>query len=641
MDWIKDWAATWLDEWHVALVLFVLTWVLAGAAFLALRHRQQHAVTPNRIFFVGTFLSAAVYFVPLYMHSQPVGSALLNAVQHAFRLFAVDGDYREVVLPFEGYPSETVRLLYLLLGAALYLFAPLLTFGFILSFFKNLAAHLKYLVWFWTPTTVFSELNQKTLVLAEDIVRCHPPLLGLIPRVLIVFTDIVDKKEETSLELIEGARKLGAILFRKDLESVRFRRRHSLRRLQFFLISDDEAEMIRHTESIMRRYDYPNVELRVFSNDVRTELLLPTPVQHMRAMRVNDIRHLIYQNLDANGIHLFRTARKLPDGRRRISAVIVGLGRYGREMLKALTWYCQVDGYELEINAFDTDPRAEEKFTAMCPELMSERYNGTCLAGEPHYTIRIHSGVDVSVPAFTEKLLAIGDATYIFVSLGADGMNLDVATRIRTACEKQTCAGTPCTPAIETVIYDATLRREMGITWEQLHRWQATRHEEEPCTYGVKNFKGQPYNILMTGALKNNYSVATVVDSPLIKAGWEVHWRYLTGGNPQKQADPVRRRRAETTYWQYEYNFYSSIAKAIHERLRVALGLQIPGIHKPWERRTPEEKLAIGRVEHVRWNAFMRTEGYSYNPVRSDLAKLHDRLVPVQELSEEDLRNDA
>ena len=67
---------------------------------------------------------------------------------------------------------------------------------------------------------------------------------------------------------------------------------------------------------------------------------------------------------------------------------------------------------------------------------------------------------------------------------------------------------------------------------------------------------------------------------------------------------------------------------------------------KPWDQRTEEEKLAIGLVEHVRWNAYLRTEGYQYSGSpdknsRSTVARLHNNLVPVTQLTDEDLRKDA
>ena len=134
----------------------------------------------------------------------------------------------------------------------------------------------------------------------------------------------------------------------------------------------------------------------------------------------------------------------------------------------------------------------------------------------------------------------------------------------------------------------------------------------------------------MIGDLEHFYSFATMIDSNLVEEGKKVHLRW---GD-------------ESEFWKYEYNYRSSIAKAIHERLRAKMKLDIPGINKEWDKRTDEEKLAIGLIEHVRWNAYMRTEGYQYSgsqnkSSRNDLGKVHHNLVPVTKLSDDDLKKDA
>ena len=119
----------------------------------------------------------------------------------------------------------------------------------------------------------------------------------------------------------------------------------------------------------MKHYDKADTTLRLFSCDKRSELLMASKTtKHIKAIRVDDIQSLIYHNLYEEGKFLFDGAREV-DGKKVISAVIVGLGLYGREMLKALSWFCQMDGYALKITAFDSTLK-KLKFVDSAAELL-------------------------------------------------------------------------------------------------------------------------------------------------------------------------------------------------------------------------------------------------------------------------------
>lgn len=91
----------------------------------------------------------------------------------------------------------------------------------------------------------------------------------------------------------------------------------------------------------------------------------------------------------------------------------------------------------------------------------------------------------------------------------------------------------------------------------------------------------------------------------------------------------------EDEFRRYDYNCRSSVASAIHRKMKVLCG--IPGIEKEPEARTEEERQALRILEHRRWNAYMRSEGYVYGGTtektgRNDLAKTHNCLVPFSQL---------
>ena len=72
----------------------------------------------------------------------------------------------------------------------------------------------------------------------------------------------------------------------------------------------------------------------------------------------------------------------------------------------------------------------------------------------------------------------------------------------------------------------------------------------------------------------------------------------------------------------------------------------IAGAEKKEEELTEKERDVIEALEHRRWNAYMRAEGYVFSgstdkSSRNDLAKMHHDLVDFASLSEEEKRKDS
>ena len=470
---------------------------------------------------------------------------------------------------------------------------------------------------------IVEDFDLDTQRLALDKIRLEElksdPFLADSPLNTVVFTDTSSAILESREDLVEEARAIGAILLGDDFELCRYKRfGFSKRRLSFYLISDDEDKKLRHAEHVMKHYDKADTTLRLFSCDKRSELLMASKTtKHIKAIRVDDIQSLIYHNLYEEGKFLFDGAREL-DGKKVISAVIVGLGLYGREMLKALSWFCQMDGYVLKITAFDSDKLAEEKLKFECPQLLDENYNGKPLEGEPYYEIKIHSGIDVNTYSFKKKLQEITDVTYAFVCLGSDEQNIRTATDVRSIFEGMSFPDGN-KPEIETVVYNSHLAEQMGVS----------RNEANRKLYpGVVNFKKKSYDIIMTGDLERFYSTDTFINFKAELAGLAIH--KLWGD--------------EESFWQYEYNYKSSIAKAIHLAVREQLGCPLGKYEDfDWSLLTREEMEKNADVEHKRWSAYMRSEGYSFRGktvARNDIAKIHNLLVATDKLPDSELKKD-
>ena len=68
--------------------------------------------------------------------------------------------------------------------------------------------------------------------------------------------------------------------------------------------------------------------------------------------------------------------------------------------------------------------------------------------------------------------------------------------------------------------------------------------------------------------------------------------------------------------------------------------------HKTEAELTIPERNQLEDLEHRRWNAYMRSEGFIYSgsvdkASRNDLAKMHNDLVPFERLDEEEKRKDS
>lgn len=570
---------------------------LCLALYLKIRKKDTGLLTPMNVLFAGVIFSGIILFTPSYFLQQhPDGfrgiKSLLLAIYSTMRLFMGDGDYTVVT---DGIAEEGIASSYLSLMSVLQVLAPMLTAGAILSIFYNLSSRLQYLASYNKDICIFTQLNEGSLILARDMKQNHP-------KAAIVFAGI--QPEETDAQLQEEARGLDAILFRWDVMEIPVDAHSAKRSIWFFAIGQDQQENVHHGLAIAERYaDRERTNLYVFATSLESEALFSTfQGRKIHIRRVNRVRSVINRMLYEEGIRLYRNASPQPDGEKLITAVVVGMGEYGTNMVKTLTWFCQMDGYRVRIHAFDEDKLAEDKFAMECPELMSEAYNGVRVPGETVYTIKFHSGIRTDTRTFADQISATPDATYVLVDLGSEERNIEMAMTLRMLFER-----VKAKPVIQVVV-DST--------------------EKKKALQDLKNFKNQPYNLDFIGDPESCFTENVVLDSEIEADALLRHLRYGQ----------------EEEFWAYEYNYRSSIALAIAAKLRRELG--IPGADKPEEALTAQERDAIEVLEHRRWNAYMRSEGYVFSgstqkASRNDLAKMHHDLVDFHSLPEEEKRKDS
>lgn len=586
----------------VALFIFVIFLTIAIVRSLA-HHKKSSVLKPVNFLIVGTFLSCTVMFLPVYSYffSQGItAKSVILSVHNSIRLFVVDADF-QLVAEYASMLPDLLQTAYQTFFAILYCIAPILTFGFILSLFKNLSAYFKLIRCFFKDVYVFSDLNERSLALAND-------LHSKDKRVAIVFADVFVYKDETN-EYIESAEEIGAIIFQKSVLAINLSLHSKKKKLVFFAISDNEEENVSTSSQLFEKYkNRKETMLYIFSMSKQCDLFLDSIDKGcpMKIRRVTESFALIKEYLYNNGKVIFQTAN-LPvetNGNKVISAVVVGLGAYGMEMAKALPWYCQMQGYHFKMNVFDMDTKAESRFRAQCPDFLNPAVNRVYVEGEAQHDITVHSGVDCRGYDFEQKLNDIKDVSFVFIALGSDEENIRCAVTARMYFERMGIR-----PHITAVVYDKDKS-------DRIKDAQSNDHK--------------PFDIEYTGSLKEIYSAGVIINSVLEDKALAVHMKYPATDKTEEEH--------RATFYTNEYNYKSSCASAIHNKARI--DCKIAGADKAEEDMTEEEREIISVIEHRRWNAYVRSYGYIYSgspekSSRNDLAKMHNCLIPYNELSDE------
>ena len=590
-------------NWWICFILAVAS--LAGSAVMAVqaarKPRKSGTARPMNILFAGVLVTTFISMLPLYREiigetAEHGLKTVLFSLHNTFQFFTIDAD-KDIILNSIHSPSPVLNNAYAVLLSLELILGPMMTFGFVVSFFRNVSARLRYLLHWNAEVFAFSELNEQSLALARDLHAHHP-------KAVLVFTGLAGEDNPEKEDLETEARMLRAICFNSDILPMNLTLHAATAQLTVFVIGKDKSRNTETGLKLAERYkDHGNVRLYVFDDSAESEMLLSKCAgKKVRVRRVDEIRSLIYRLLEEDDGRLFDEAGEPgEDGLRPIHAVIVGLGRQGTEMMKALAWYGQMDGFSLSIDAYDQDKRAEDIFTALCPELMSPKYNGVRVPNEAAYSLRIHSDTDVRTASFLKSIAEIRDASYVLVSLGTDEMNIRTAAALRTQFERMRIH-----PRIQAVVYSP---------------------DRKEALEGITNYRGQPYGIEFVGDLNSSFSESVILGSDLEAEALKAHMQWGK----------------EEEFWQYEYNYRSSCATALHRRARIHCGLQ--KANQPEESMTEAEKDAVQRLEHRRWNAYMRSEGYVFSgsadkKSRNDLGKMHHDLVDYEALTEEEKRKD-
>ena len=524
---------------------FLSILVLLGTLFYAKsvykrKKRGERILSILHLITLGVFISTVILFLPIFYVGYHFQDTLANvrpfllSINTAFRVFIMDVEFSTILEPIQPY-QEWVHVVFSGQAAVLFVLAPFLTFGNVLSLFKSIMNEFRF--WFHRrrPFYIFSELNEKSIVLAESIVKSQK-----IHKPVLVFTDVFEKNEESDYELVLRAQDLRAICFKKDISRLKIQKKKPS--VELFLIGENESENVEQAIKLTNNNrNQTKRAIYVFSSkqvsgyildslDKGDHVLSPTMESVIRdhpmevlcenklkpadfcldetfyLRRINSVDLLSTNILSDESI--VKRLDKASKETKRISVMIIGTGEYGKAFLKTALWLYQRQGYMVELTVVDKEEKSviEGKLLADCPDLkLNQKVD---IPGDANYHVRIIDNVDVNSSDLNNLFETdsrdshnewIDETQLVIVALGDDDQNIETAVRLRRLFDykkgihkrSENIEETDELPLIYSIVYNDRKAANLSAGGNGK---------------GIMDYKEEPYHIHFVGSLQEQYS---------------------------------------------------------------------------------------------------------------------------------------
>lgn len=562
--------------------------------------------------------------------------AVFNSLVHALQTFSMDEEYTMFIsagkdaLTEMGLPNMAVG--YGFLTSLLNVLAPILGGTLLLTVLTKLFPEILILCYPRRHKYVFSCLNEQAVCLAEDICRNRNyEILDAFSdknkRPLIVFTDAYgDDESEQHSELLERAMNLRALCIKKDLRNLSLRRSRSVT----YLLIDEVTE--RNLQAFSELTN-PNTERQLWplpsdAESPATRIVVFVQKDHeadlvKNIMRERDLPPLMtvriirdYMNAAVNLMFDVPLYLPLLDQKQQeesqLHIVIFGSGSIAEETLRTVFWCGQMLNTKVFVDVIARDAGTlEKKLRTACPELLEscDQFSDilTVYPESPHkrrnppYLAHIgftdHEDVQ-NLESLDPKLLQA--MNYCIIALGSDQANLAMTNSIKLALAKRNLTEQTGSLVIVPAIFDTQIAEAMMMQTQDTDKIRLIPFATNRSRFSVKN------------VFMQNFMESAVATANLY--GPKEQQKMLTD---------------EYTYWanlarsvHASYKLFSigvlksvNLAEKTPERRyqlrsgRVLRSLQqtVSGEKEPQE---STESRQLAWLEHRRWNAFLRSQGF-------------------------------
>ena len=557
---------------------------------------------------------------------------------HMLQCFGLDDDYAGYVahgmemLTALGVSSEAVAV-YGIVTSVLNAVTPIIGGAFVLDLLTGFFPSVRLALMPLRRKFVFSQLNENALILAEDILRDQQyrtvmNIRGFCLRPVMIFCDVEKPEDSTHAQaLMERVKQMGGLCVPYGLSKPTLR---WSRAVHYFLIHEDPRENLGAlTELLETKPDgkplwrcasvhaEPVCRAVVFGqDDVGCELVKRICDAHkpdserilIRAIRnqTNTANNLMYE------IPLFLPLLEKPEERRAdLHVAIVGSTGLAEEIFKAVYWCGQIPNVRLHVRVLTEDPeRWQSRLREQCPELLE-----SCDPNAPLLRVKPYGPADLRNPPYlaslefcqAEDLTAVAQypselvrlTDYYVLAMDADGDNLLAAQRLQHVLTARVMTeGLSLRPAIVPVVRD--------------RRLAAAARQQKPGRY-------EPY-VLPFASRESNFCCSNVYMSSIAKQSMANRELYNRKHSQKDLNDGYTNQCNEARALHAPYKLFgigwlqeADLGKSLSERYRV----QAPSDF------SEEQEHLMAWVEHRRWNAFLRSRGFTC-PTKEQLDRFYD-----------------
>lgn len=559
---------------------------------------------------------------------------IFDSMLHALQTFGMDEDYaayttagKELLVSWGLAPLAPV---YGFVISVINVFAPILGGALLLDILLGMFPVLRMNLVKKRHKFVFSELNEKSIALAEDIARDenYKKVLDLdekAARPAIIFADpAMDTESEEGAELNARAKDIGAICIKTNLRQLELQKSASV---SYFLMRGDGNSNIAMLSQLLEGDAQGNVcwpkapeeqepvtRFYVFGQEklgggMIKEICRRHAGNSARAMvrNLRDSMNAAFNLMDDVPLFLPLQA-KTPDKRDELHITVLGSTPLAEECLKAAYWCGQLDGVKLHLHMAAPGAGAlESKLRIECPELAE-----SCVSGSPMLRTHPKNPASGYNPPYCEKLCFI-DVEEGFALADLPGELLDRTDYWIVAGETDE-ENLRLTGQLKLLLTRAALAAGDG------------RH----CAVvpAVGNDRLAETIVVRTPGAYEPYVIPFATEFQLYSCK-NVFMADFTA--QALTTEQIYRRKHQKVDLDDEYKYWANMARTIHAPYKM-FGLGLID-RMDMEKCGPEKYVISGTegmdqdrfawMEHRRWNAFMRSQGFIC-PNREQLDAVYD-----------------